>query len=453
MARRILIIDDDPSRLIVLKVKLGAAAYEIAPASTLREAQRHVARAAPHLVIVAAEVAGGQGIAWARRLRSHPAASDLPILVFVPDDAMRLDALRAGADDAIARPVPETMMLARIRALLRVRETTEELRLRGSARSVLGLAEPMGGFVGRGRITVVAAPGSDAAGFGAALEAATGDAVSVLPPDRALVRSASSGAPDVFVLLTDATVAALGLIPQLRAHPASRDAGVLALAPPQDIDAAVMALDLGAGDVAGADASAEELALRIEALKRWKERRERLRREVREGLDAALTDPLTGLHNRRYAMHHLARVSDRAARGRRRYAVLVCDLDRFKRVNDTHGHAAGDAVLIEVARRLSSDLRSADTLSRLGGEEFLVVMPDTTLASATAAAERLSALIRETPFDLPSGAQVDMTMSVGLALGGHGAFASGPEAVEAADRALYGAKARGRARVEVGSAA
>ena len=214
-----------------------------------------------------------------------------------------------------------------------------------------------------------------------------------------------------------------------------------------------MALDLGAGDVADITATPEELALRIKALRQSKARRERLRREVRQGLDAALTDPLTGLHNRRFAMHHLERVSERAARQRRCYAVLLCDLDRFKRVNDTHGHAAGDAVLVEVARRLSADLRGADTLSRLGGEEFLIVMPDTSLAAATAAAERLSARVRGAPVCLPCGGQIDMTMSVGLALGGHGAFATGPEAVEAADRALYEAKAAGRARVEVGSAA
>ena len=229
MTRRILILDDDPTRLIVLKVRLGAAAYEIAPAGSLREAQRHVARAAPHLVIVASEVGGGQGIAWARRLRAHPSGADLPILVFVPDAAMRLDALRAGASEVIVRPVPDALMLARIRALLRAREAAEELRLRGSTRTVLGLAEPMSGFMERGRITVVGTQEPGVAALGTAIRDETGDAVAVLPPEQAIVGSTSKGAPDVFVLTTDATVGALGLIPQLRAHPSSRDAGVLAL--------------------------------------------------------------------------------------------------------------------------------------------------------------------------------------------------------------------------------
>ena len=453
MSRRILVLDDAATRRIVLKVKLGAAAYEMAPASDLREAQRHVARAAPHLAIVAAEAGGGRGIEWARRLRAHPAGADLPIIVTVPDASGRMDALRAGADDVLVAPVDEALLLARIRSLLRAREATEELRLRDGTRRILGLAEPMGGFLPRGRLSVVAPRPGAARPLADEMGAATGDAVTLLAPDAALASSASAGAPDVFVLLADPPIAALGLLPQIRAHPASRDAAVLVLAPRGDVDAAVMALDLGAGDVAEIGADSEEIALRVRALRRWKDGRDRLRRGVREGLDAALTDPLTGLYNRRYAMPHLERVAANAAARRRTYAVLVADLDRFKRVNDTHGHAAGDAILVELARRLSANLRDADMLARLGGEEFLIVMPGVSLGQATAAAERLCALVRDAPFELPSGGTMPLTMSMGLSIGGGHGFGTGPAALEAADRALYDAKEAGRARVEVGRTA
>ena len=113
MARRILILDDSVKRQIVLRTKLGAACYEIKPAATLREAQRHVARSRPHLVIVAAEAGGGQGARWAQRLRAHPSAADLPMMMLVPDAGMRLEALRAGADEVIVTPIDDALMLAR----------------------------------------------------------------------------------------------------------------------------------------------------------------------------------------------------------------------------------------------------------------------------------------------------------------------------------------------------
>ena len=453
MIRRILIVDDVAARRIVLKVKLGAAAYQIASAATLREARRHIARSSPHLVIVSSAVGGGCGVDWVRRIKAHPSAAELPVLVLVPDAAARLDALRAGADDVIEEPFDERLLLARIRAVMRSRETGEELRLRGATKRVLGLAEGPAGFLARGRITLVTPPGKGAGALKAELESATGDSVSVASPNRALSRSPRGGSPDVYALVADPPVVGLGLIPQLRAHPSSRDAAILALVPRGDTDAAVMALDFGAGDVAEIGAAPEELALRVRALRHWKDGRDRLRRGVRDGLQAALTDPLTGLYNRRYAMPHLDRVAERAAVHRRRYAVLVCDLDRFKRVNDLHGHAAGDAVLVEVARRLTGNLRGADTLARLGGEEFLVIMPDVGLTQATAAAERLCSIVRGTPFDLPSGASLRLTMSIGLAIGGERALPTGARAVEAADRALYDAKEGGRARITVSESA
>lgn len=165
-----------------------------------------------------------------------------------------------------------------------------------------------------------------------------------------------------------------------------------------------------------------------------------------------MTDALTGLHNRRYAEPHLARIAAHAAAAGRRFAVMVIDIDRFKAVNDTLGHAAGDAVLVEVAARLKGNLRAVDLIARIGGEEFLIALPDTTLEAARGTAERLRRIVADTAVRLPGGGSAKVTISVGLAMGGAGDSdgETGMQALVArADRALLAAKSDGRDRVTV----
>jgi two-component system, cell cycle response regulator len=134
----------------------------------------------------------------------------------------------------------------------------------------------------------------------------------------------------------------------------------------------------------------------------------------------------------------------------RPFAVMVLDLDHFKAVNDRWGHAAGDAVLVEVARRLAANLRAGDFVARIGGEEFLVVLPATDLVDARSIAERLRQAVREKPFALPQGGMLTVTASIGLALSD--CLLRDPEQpvaelIDRADQALMTAKSAGRNRV------
>jgi two-component system cell cycle response regulator len=162
----------------------------------------------------------------------------------------------------------------------------------------------------------------------------------------------------------------------------------------------------------------------------------------------SLTDPLTGLSNYRYLKESLRREVERASRFGHRLAVLALDLDRFKEVNDTHGHAAGDAVLAEFARRLRAEIREVDLAFRQGGEEFVVLLPETDAAGGTVVAERLGTAIRRTPVLARSArstqtVRIPVTVSIGIAVyPDHGN--TGGAVLEAADDALYQAKAAGR---------
>ncbi len=159
----------------------------------------------------------------------------------------------------------------------------------------------------------------------------------------------------------------------------------------------------------------------------------------------SLTDPLTGLWNYRYLRESIRREVERASRFGRMLSVLALDLDRFKTVNDTWGHAAGDAVLVEFARRVRGEIREVDLAFRQGGEEFVLLLPETDARGATIVAERLGAAIRDTPVpvDAPGGAAIRMTVSVGIAVYPDHAT-TGRQVLDAADDALYAAKRAGR---------
>jgi diguanylate cyclase (GGDEF)-like protein len=159
------------------------------------------------------------------------------------------------------------------------------------------------------------------------------------------------------------------------------------------------------------------------------------------------SDPLTLLHNRRHLQERLPEEINRAARRRRPLAATLLDLDRFKRVNDTHGHDVGDEVLVEFAERLRASSRASDVLARWGGEEFVVLLPRTTLCQATMVADRMRRAVAEQPFETSAGKQW-VTLSAGVVAWRRGE--SDTELLRRADQAMYAAKQAGRNRVEAG---
>ena len=172
---------------------------------------------------------------------------------------------------------------------------------------------------------------------------------------------------------------------------------------------------------------------------------------------SGFTDVLTGWHNRRYLMVRLLEELARARRDSTRLVCLMLDIDHFKAVNDTWGHAAGDAVLSELAQRIDGQVRKSDVAARYGGEEFVVLMPNTDTSAAMLLAERIREAIAATPVELPRGQAVTMTTSIGIAAAEPGPSdtdlkTEGDALLARADVALYRAKSAGRDRIEVDAA-
>jgi diguanylate cyclase (GGDEF)-like protein len=213
--------------------------------------------------------------------------------------------------------------------------------------------------------------------------------------------------------------------------------------------------DIVAGLAAGADdyvvkgATTEELLARIAVGRRITNLERSLRTSNRENRRLAVTDALTGVRNRRFLMKYLPRELERARRSDQPLAVLSCDLDHFKRVNDDFGHEAGDGVLQEFAKRAGSCIRqTTDWIARSGGEEFVLVLPETGLSGASSVAERLRQVLAAEAIPTCSGA-VAITVSIGvsaLETPTELSEASVLELLRATDRGLYASKQSGRDR-------
>ncbi len=209
----------------------------------------------------------------------------------------------------------------------------------------------------------------------------------------------------------------------------------------------VEGMDAGADDYLTKPFHAHELRVRLRAGRRILELQEQLL-EAREALrEQATHDGLTGLLNRTTILQTLREELERCAREEHGVAVLLVDLDRFKLINDTFGHLAGDAVLRDAARRMKAAVRCYDSAGRYGGEEFLIVMPGCDESSARLQAERVRRAVGAEPYTFDGGPAV-VTCSIGLSCRALARPQDSDALVREADLALYGAKDRGRNRVE-----
>lgn len=456
MQGKILIIDGISTNRIVLKVKLTAAFYQVEQAGTLREALDSIHRDPPDLVLTAINLPDGTAAQLCEHLRATPATANLPVLAIGTASSMqtRLATLRAGAFDVMDKPVNETLMLGRVRNMIRAYHKFAEWQMRDDTSYALGLSEAPADFANPGMISLIGMEAGPLQGWVRQLLPHLRARYCVTTLRDAMAALHSGKPPDAIVLAlpeqAEQSETCLRLISALRASALTRDIAILMIQKTPDPLRATSALDMGADDVMTADFDAAEVALRLQVLLRRKRHVALMLQSVRTGLREVVNDPLTGLYNRRYAMPFMRRLIAHSAEKQAHFAVIVADMDHFKRINDHYGHASGDAVLVETARRLRETVRGGDMIARMGGEEFLIAMPATDIGTARAVADRLCAAIGGTAFAIPGADRpVNITISQGIAM-------SAPSLtmerkledvdvlLDRADKALYGAKLQGR---------
>jgi diguanylate cyclase (GGDEF)-like protein len=277
------------------------------------------------------------------------------------------------------------------------------------------------------------------------LETAGFDVVEATDGEQAL-SAALADPPDVVLLDVEMPVMdGYQCVQALKADPRTSGVPVVFLTGRVGAEDVVRALKLGGHDYLRKPPEAAELLARVNAALRVKQLQDELLARSEELERMSRTDFLTGLNNRRHLEETMARIGSGARRHGYPVAVLLVDVDHFKQINDSLGHAVGDEVLVQVARRLECALRTEDVLGRWGGEEFLVILPHTPAAAAAILGERLRAIVADDPMD-SSGGAVRVTISVGGAAAEH---AGEHDLLRVADEQLYAAKDAGRDRVLV----
>lgn len=453
MRGTILILDGVSTNRIMLKVQLSAAWYQVEQSDRIEGLTKLVERVSPDLILSAMTLPDGDVLQIRELLQEHEAMAHIPIVAMTAenDHAARLKALAAGIDDVLSPPFGDALLLARIRSLIRSHTNAEELRLQGATQP-FGLAEAQASFTGAitSNVALVTQTPGTGAVWRARLKGETRHRID-LHKIEDMHNLLNERNPDAIILELCDSETGMRLLADLRARGVTRDAAVIAVPNPANAHLAADALDRGADDVMPEGFCVGELVLRLEAQLRRKARTDGYRDSVRDGLRAAIVDTMTGLYNRRYGMSELQRVTRSSVVAGEDFAVLLADLDHFKSINDSFGHPAGDAVLMETARRLRSQLRPEDIIARIGGEEFMIVLPGTSRDDALSVAGRLCQRIENEQFMVPGHSKpISATVSIGVSVcarahAGHCLVI--PEATnlfEQADRALYDAKEAGR---------
>ena len=459
MSARILIVDDTPLNVKLLSAKLVHDYYTVASASNGVEALQKVAEEKPDLILLDVMMPEMDGFETCRRLKANPVTAHIPVVMItaLTDVADRVQGLAAGADDFLSKPINNLALMSRIRSLLRMKILMDEWKLREATAQQFSPAFDLPSVdllsVNDSRILIIDDDKAEATFLQESVEPLSAHIVQVQTVADAEEALVSGDFDLVFANIDLREEDGLTICARMRTTPITRHIPILLSSNQGDMTRIAKGLDLGANDYLLRPFDKNELFARTRTQLRHKRNYDRLRNGFEQNIMMSLVDPLTSAFNRRYLDAHLPRFLARAIYTKKVLSVQMLDIDNFKKVNDQYGHAAGDIILKEVAKRITNGVRTSDFFVRMGGEEFAVVMPETGSANALKIAERLRENIAEPPIVIPGQeAGLRVTVSIGLASTRPDLEGAPNKVFDRADAALYRAKAEGRDRVVVDDA-
>ncbi len=455
MSARVLVVDDILPNVKLLEAKLTSEYYDVLTATSGEEALRKIEQDSPDIILLDVMMPGMDGFEVCRRIKGNPRTAHLPVVMVtaLTDSTDRVRGLEAGADDFLSKPVNDTALMARVRSLVRLKMTVDEWRARENTATQLGVvdeaASAMNEPAENARVLVIEDQEFESDKIADTLAR---DQDSVIPVDSGLKAMELISQHEFDLLIVSLNLKAedgLRLCSHLRSNERTRGTPIVMVGTEDDMDRIAHGLEIGAHDYIMRPVDRNELLARCRTQIRRRRFQNRLKSAYEISLSMALTDTLTGLYNRRYLEAHLQKQLQKNYESKKNMGVLYLDIDHFKRINDTYGHGIGDEILRTFAFRLKDSLRSFDLVARLGGEEFVAILPDISDEMAMFVAERLRRAIGEKPIkcNAPEG-ELMLTTSIGGAIIRASEYGAGPysiqDVLQRADKALYEAKHTGR---------
>ena len=453
MTGRVLIVDDILVNTKLLEARLLAEYYNVQCVDNGFDAIKIVEAGDCDIVLLDVMMPEITGFDVCRYLKGKAETMHVPIVLVTALDGLsdRIQGLEAGADDFLTKPVREMELLARVKSLLRVKLLVDELRARARTAHDVHLEVMFGRVFAKPalkeKVLIVDDRESQSSRMRKTLER-TGYSVKVEPDPQAGLIYAAEEQPILCIVSLDIDgFDGLRICSQFRQLERTRNMPLLAIAAEGAEDKLARALELGVSDFITRPVEPNELAARCMTQLRRRRYSDFLQESVQNTMEMAVKDPLTGLYNRRYMETHMASHVKATAAKKLPLSILILDIDHFKAVNDRYGHDGGDEILKEFAKRIEDNVRRIDLPCRMGGEEFVVIMPETDRDLAFSVAERIREVVEMKPFHITDQG-VDAAITTSIGIGCYYDDNDTPETIlKRADLALYEAKEGGRNKV------
>lgn len=440
MSARILIVDDIQANLDVLEVKLNLHYYEVLTTNRGKKAIEMAKNEHPDLIILDIMMPDLDGFEVCKALKADPETVNIPVIMLtaLSDREHKLKGLEAGAEDFLSKPIQDRALLTRIKSLIRAKMTMDESLFRSKLSEKISGTESVALHdvkIDRALIFLCSANKAEVKNILRALERDALDLQSFKCFSE-LEAALTIHKPELIMLdLHHTEEDILKHVAHIRASERTRALPILGLADDDDTENLIKALDLGLNDYVMRPLDPYEIYVRVRGqIRRWRYHLNLLE-SYKENVTNAYLDPLTQVYNRRYVITHLENLLEQGEQHHKTFSLLMIDVDQFKAINDSQGHQEGDKVLKEIAFKIKDTVRDFDLVSRFGGEEFLVILPETDLDKASIIAERMREKIAETGHTVSIGV---MASEKGLTL---------EALVSELDKAMYAAKHEGGNKV------
>ena len=451
MTARVLVVDDIPTNVKLLAARLSAEYFDVLEANNGADAIEICQTGEVDLILLDVMMPEMDGFETCNRLKQDPKTQHIPVVMVTaldqPSDKVR--GLEAGADDFLTKPVDDVQLMARVKSLSRLKSLTDELRSRAVTGQAIAIEDVVEMTANISTVDAnILVIDSDAHNAKRLIETLEVDHnVQHLPtPEDATFTLADGNFDVVVVSMALDGIDPLRVCSQIRTLEATRSLPIVLVADVPDKPKVVRGLELGVNDFILRPIERNELAARVKTQIRRHRYSNELRKNLSSTVAMAVIDGLTGLYNRRYFDRHMSVLLEKARESDNNLGLMMLDIDFFKSVNDTHGHAAGDEVLKEFSQRMQRNIRGMDLACRYGGEEFAILLPETDLAHAKGVAERIRHAVASEPFETETTMPLNITVSVGISINEH-EDDTPEQMLKRADIALYRAKREGRNRI------